>query len=47
MRRPTLTTLILPLALFAGVTLLPGCTGDHSPTVENDGRVTAPALLPR
>jgi hypothetical protein len=37
---------ILSLAIVAGITLS-GCTGDHSPTVDPDGRVTAPNVLPR
>ena len=47
MRQLHLTTLILSIVLVASGMLLAGCTGDRSPTVENDGRVTAPGILPR
>jgi hypothetical protein len=46
-RHPTLQTLVLSLALLTCGTLLPGCTGDHSPTVENDGRVSSSVVVPR
>jgi hypothetical protein len=45
--RHRLRILLITIAVLAPAALLAGCAGDHSPTVERDGRVMAPSVLPR